>query len=151
MKSRFAIITLRFVTLILAAFALVLPVIDLLELPRKIRLSKDDYETAQYIGQGLAWLEFVRFGAILSISILLFYERENGRLYRPALGAFVGQLLMVIIFIFTLPVIVNTRSWTYFPDSWVQLRQQWEYLHAADAIIGIIAFLLLSYALVRGK
>jgi hypothetical protein len=151
MKSRLAIISLRFVTLILAAFSLVLPVNDLLELPRKIRLSKDDYETAQYIGQGWSWLEFVRFGSILAISILLFYERENGRLYRPALGAFVGQLLMTIIFIFTLPVTVNTRSWTYFPDNWVQLRQQWEYLHAADAIIGIIAFLLLSYALVRGK
>ena len=52
----------------------------------------------------------------------------------------------MIVWIFTYPVNQTTRNWTILPKNWMQLRQQWEYSHAADATLDLLAFIALLVA-----
>jgi hypothetical protein len=49
--------------------------------------------------------------------------------------------------VFTQPVNRATRNWTVLPpENWQQLRRQWEYSHAASAVLNLIALFALLYA-----
>lgn len=144
---------LRILTFVLAGLALIRPMMDLVALPSVIRLPKDDYAAVQYANQSLAWLELIRLASFISIIVLLFFEREHNRVFWPIRGAFIAQLLIVVLYVaFTLPISFTTFNWTFFPDSnWAWLRTQWEYAHALSAIFGAITFVLLLLDLVWAK
>jgi hypothetical protein len=36
-----------------------------------------------------------------------------------------------------------TNNWTVLPENWLQLRSQWEYSHAASAVLNLIALIAL--------
>jgi hypothetical protein len=110
------------------------------ELPNKIRLSPEQYFTAQGIYRGWALFGFVLLGAIganLAHAILI---RDEPPAFRLALLAF---LLMVaslaIFFIWTYPTNQATSNWTVAPANWASLRTQWEYSHAANAVMTFLA------------
>lgn len=144
---------LRLLTFALAGLALIQPMMDLAALPSVITLPKDDYAAVQYGKQSLEWLELIRLASFVSIVVLLFFEREHNRVFWPIRGAFIAQLLIIILYVaFTLPINLTTFHWTFFPDSnWAWLRTEWEYARALSAIIGAIAFVLLLLDLVWAK
>src|SRR5262249_40850198 len=49
-------------------------------------------------------------------------------------------LTLVVFFIWTYPANEATNNWTMIPDNWEQLRTEWEYSHAANAVITFAAF-----------
>lgn len=116
----------------------------LLEMYHKMSLSLEDYKVVQRIYRGWAMLGVFQFGAVAFTGILTFKLRQIGKGYQLPLISFlcVGATL-VIFFILTYPVNQATNNWLTFPENWVQLRQQWEYSHALNAILEIIAFILL--------
>ena len=76
-------------------------------------------------------------------------ERREPRLLNAALLAFLCILGTQIVFwVFTQPANRATRNWTVLPENWVQLRNQWEYSHAASAVLNLIALFALLYAAV---
>ena len=76
-------------------------------------------------------------------------ERREPRLLNAALLAFLCILGTQIVFwVFTQPVNRATRNWTVLPENWVQLRNHWEYSHAASAVLNLIALFALLYAAV---
>jgi hypothetical protein len=42
-----------------------------------------------------------------------------------------------------------TSNWTILPNNWTHLRAQWEYSHAAGALLNLSAFLALLFAASR--
>jgi hypothetical protein len=138
---------LRFLALLFAALALGPALAHLLELPNKIGLSRDEYLTVQQIYRGWALLGIVVFGALLSTLALAIAVRRRRREFIPALIAFlcIGGT-QAIFWSFTYPANEQTANWTVLPDSWRALRAQWEYSHAASAVLNLAAFIALVVA-----
>ena len=151
--TKFYVNLLRILTFVLAGLALIRPMMGLVALPSVISLAKDDYAVVQYANQSWAWFDLIRLASFFSIVGLLFFEREHNRVMWPIRGAFIAQLLIILLYVaFTLPINITTFNWTFFPDSnWAWLRIEWEYANALSAIIGGISFVLLLLDLVWAK
>jgi hypothetical protein len=151
--TKFYVNLLRLLAFALAGLALIRPMMDLAALPSVISLTRDDYAAVQYANHSWAWLGLIRLVSFFSIVGLLFFEREHNRVIWPIRGAFIAQLLIIVLYVtFTLPINITTFHWTFFPDTnWAWLRIEWEYANALSAIIGGISFVLLLLDLVWAK
>lgn len=130
----------RFLSLLFTALALAPAMAHLLELANKIALPRDDYLTVQHIYDGWALLGFVVFGALLATLALAVLTRRRGREFAYALTAFLSIAgTQVIFWTFTFPANRITRNWTVLPDNWMAVRAQWEYSHAASALLNLLA------------
>lgn len=130
-----------FLALLFSALALVPYGAHLFALPNKIGMTQEHYFIAQNVYRGWALLSLILFPAMLlniALAILL-------RGQRPAFAlAVVGSLLMAatlaVFFAWTYPANVATQNWTVVPAHWMELRRQWEYSHAANAVLNVLAF-----------
>jgi hypothetical protein len=135
-------VTARFLALLFAALALAPALAHLLELPNKIGLSRDEYFTVQQIYSGWALLGIVVFGALFSTLALAILVRKRRREFVPALIAFLCiAATQAVFWTFTFPANEQTANWTVLPENWAALRVQWEYSHAASAVLNLIAFI----------
>jgi hypothetical protein len=117
----------------------------LLELPNKIRLSRDDYLTVQQIYRGWNLLAIVVIGALLSTLALTVTVRHDRKAFVFALIAFLCIVATQIVFwTYTYPANQITNNWTVLPENWTVLRRQWEYSHATSALLNLLAVLSLS-------
>lgn len=138
---------LRFLALLFAALALGPALAHLLELPNKIGLPREEYLTVQQIYRGWALLGIVVFGALLSSLALAIATRGRRREFVPALVGFLCVAgTQVIFWTFTYPANQQTANWTMLPEAWQALRTQWEYSHAASAVLNLAAFIALALA-----
>jgi hypothetical protein len=134
----------RFMSLLFVALALGPSLAHLLELPNKIGLAREDYLTVQQLYRGWALLGFVVAGALLSTLVHAIMVRKRPRQFALALVAFfciVGT--QVLFWTFTFPANQETGNWTVLPENWMALRTQWEYSHAASAVLNLIALVAL--------
>ena len=136
---------LRLGTVLLTALALVPAGAHLLELPNKIGLPREAYLIAQGLYRGWATLGAVWIGALLANLVLAAALRRRGQraAWRAALGA--GLLLalsLAVVFAGTGPAHQATATWTVLPPGWEALRRQWEYAHAANAVLVFLALCL---------
>ena len=144
--------TVRFFAVILTALALVPAGAHFFELPNKIRLSQEQYFTVQGVYRGWALFGFVLLGAIganLAHAILI---RDEPRAFWFALLAFLLMVaLFAIFFIWTYPANQATFNWTVAPANWASLRIQWEYSHAANAVMTFLALCAVTASLLVTK
>src|SRR5262245_43298240 len=139
-----ALITARFFSLLFAALALAPALAHLLELPNKIGLDRDAYLTVQQLYRGWALLGIVVALALLSTLALVILVRGRPAEFVPALIALACIIgTQVVFWIFTFPVNQLTSNWTVLPEHWAALRSQWEYSHAASAVLNLIALVAL--------
>ena len=131
-------------------FALGGSLAHLYELPHKIHLSSEDYLTVQQIYRGWALLGVVILGAVLSTAahLTVLHLRRQ-----PWLLAAVGLACLItgqaVFWAFTFPANQETSNWTMLPNNWTHLRAQWEYSHAAGALLNLSAFLALLFGASR--
>lgn len=121
----------------------------LLALPNKIGLGRDDYFVAQGIYRGWNLLAVVVVGALVStLGLSLALRRQVPRSGSAwALAAFLCLAgAQALFWIFTYPANVATANWTRQPADWEALRVQWEYSHAAGALLTLAALLNLAGA-----
>ena len=146
------LITARFFSLLFAALALAPALAHLLELPNKIGLSRDDYLTVQQIYRGWSLLGFVVFGALLSTLVLAIMVRRRSREFVFTLVAFLCIAgTQVVFWALTFPVNQQTHNWTVLPENWMALRTQWEYSHAASAVLNLVAMIALILSALAGE
>jgi hypothetical protein len=135
----------QFFALIVIALAFVPAGAHLFELPNKIGLPQEQYFVVQNIYRGWALFGFVLFGALgasLALAILL---RGRGAAFWLALGSFVLiAATLAIFFIWTYPANQATSNWTVAPANWAELRTQWEYAHAVNAVLTFVALCLVT-------
>ncbi len=115
-----------------------------MELPNKIRLSYDEYLTVQRIYSGWALLGFVIAGALVSTLALTIIVRKRRKVFALTLVALICIVgTQVVFWTFTFPANQETSNWTVMPSNWESLRTQWEYSHAASAILNLTALITL--------
>jgi hypothetical protein len=143
----------RFFSLLFVALVLAPALAHLLELPNKIGLSREEYLVVQKIYSGWALLGIVVIGALLSTLVLTIMVRHQPGVFGLTLAAFLCLLAAHVLFwIFTFPANKETLYWTVLPENWMALRAQWEYSHAAGAVLNLIGFIMLVLSmLVRDK
>ena len=140
----------RFIALLFVGLALAPALAHLLELPNKIGLARADYFVVQQVYRGWALLGVVVFGALLSTLMLAVMVRKRRREFALTLLAFLCILGTQIVFwAFTFPANRETANWTVQPEHWAALRAQWEYSHAASAVLNLVAFAALALSVIR--
>ena len=142
----------QFSAIVSTAVALVPSGAHFFELPNKIGLSQEEYFTVQTIYYGWAWFGIVLAGAVAATLSLTVMLRDQRRPFWLALVAFIiiaGTL--VIFFTWTYPANQATSNWTVVPANWRELRAQWEYSHAVNAILTFVALCTVTQAVVLAK
>jgi len=130
----------RFVGLLLTALTLAPGLAHLLEMPHKLLLSRTEYLTVQQIYRGWALLGIVVIGALVSLLILTLMTRGLRTVFPLTLTALLCiAATQAVFWTFTFPANQETRNWTVPPEHWMALRAQWEYSHAASAVLSLIA------------
>lgn len=158
---------LQVLSVLLAAVTLTASLAHALELPGKLRLSKDSYFAVQTIYYpGFTWAGGAEVGALVALLLLTVLTR--GTAFWLILAALICLACAhAIYWVFTHPV--NNfwlrdfelkgfaRGFFSFagqhgeaPD-WRVLRDRWEYSHVARAALTLIAFTLLITAVVVAK
>jgi hypothetical protein len=138
-----------FLSMACVALALVPAGAHLAELPHKFGLPAHEYLVVQQLYAGWSLFGTVVVGALLSTGVLMVLVRREPRLLAMAALAFLCILATQIVFwVFTQPANRATRNWTVLPENWMQLRTQWEYSHAVNAVLNLIALFVLLYAAV---
>jgi hypothetical protein len=144
-----ALTIVRFLSILLAALALVPAMAHLIELPNKIYLSREDYLTVQRIYRGWELAGIVVVGALLSTLILTIMNRHDPQAFTLSLIALICIVATQLVFwLFTFPVNGQTENWTVLPPNWSELRARWEYSHATSAVLNLLALAALILSVV---
>jgi hypothetical protein len=124
----------------------------LIELPHKIGLPDEQYLVVQQIYRGWSLAAIVVIGALLSTAALAVVSRRQRAQLALALIAFLSLVATQVVFwLFTFPANQATQNWTQLPEGWAALRQQWEYSHAASAVLDLAALLAVIASVVSTR
>jgi cbb3-type cytochrome oxidase subunit 1 len=135
----------QFLAIVFTALALVPAGAHLFELPNKIGLAEEEYFVVQNIYRGWALFGIVLFGALAANLALALMVRRQRAPFWLALAAFLlVAATLVIFFTWTYPANQATSNWTVVPADWQELRTQWEYAHAANALCSVTLSVLLT-------
>jgi hypothetical protein len=130
----------QFLTIVLVALALVPAGAHFFELPNKIGLGQEHYFIVQGIYRGWALFAFVLFPALMASLVLAAILRgQGGAFWLAVLAVLCLVANLVIFFTWTYPANVATNNWTITPVNWDELRRQWEYSHAVNAVLMFVA------------
>jgi hypothetical protein len=130
----------QFLALTLTALALVPSGAHLFALPNKINLVAEQYFIVQNIYRGWSLFGVALIGALIANLALALLLRGRGAPFVLALFAFLCiALTLVVFFIWTYAANQATNNWMVIPDNWEQLRREWEYSHAANAVVTFAA------------
>ena len=143
---------LRFASVMLTAIAMAGGFAHLLELPRKIEMSREEYLIVQRIYRGWALLGVAVVGALLSSVLLALTVHDRpAEVYLTVAAAVCILISLIVFFAFTFPANRETANWTTLPENWQKLRRRWEYSHAVGAALYFLALSLLTLSLLVGQ
>jgi hypothetical protein len=142
----------QFCALVLTAVAQVPAGTHFFELPNKIHLAQEQYFTVQQIYRGWALFGVMLLGALtanLLLTMMLRDQRGPFWLILASVVCLAGSL--VIFFVWTYPANQATSNWTMVPTNWRALRAQWEYSHAASAVVTFMGLCALALSIVMAR
>lgn len=140
----------RFMTLMLTSLSLSLSMAHLLELPQRMQFDQQLWvrvtvfeNVYRLFGSVGAVFEIT---AILTAIVLTFLAHKRGSTFYWTLG---GVIFLVLAFVswimFVAPMNAEFARWLTnpVPSDWTRYRDQWEYAHAANALLKITGLSLL--------
>src|SRR6266481_7707190 len=140
----------QFLAIMLTALALVPSGAHLAALPNKMAMAQAAYFVAQQIYAGWALFGIVLFGALAANLAHTIVLCRLGRSFGYALASFLLIAAnLAIFFVWTFPTNQATNNWTVVPNNWNKLRIQWEYSHAANAMVTFAALVCVVIAVLR--
>jgi hypothetical protein len=150
MEEITVIYTLRLTSLLLVALALVPAGAHLFAIVNKFHLDRAEYLISQRAYDGWSLFSIVIVAALVSTLTLAIQLNRSGEPYWLVATAFLCiAATQVIFWLFTFPANKATQNWTVLPEGWETLRYQWEYSHAASAILNFVALFILLLSVVR--
>ncbi|TDH59954.1 DUF1772 domain-containing protein [Dankookia rubra] len=136
---------LAFLAVLLTALAMVPAGAHLLALPNKLAMGRDAYLAAQGAYAGWAMAGAFPIGAILACLGLALRPPRPASPWPALLAALLLAAGLAVFFRWTLPANRATANWTRLPEDWPggwdALRAQWEWSHAANAVLTFLALL----------
>ena len=122
------------------------------ELTNKIAMSQPEYMTVQKIYAGWSFFGIAVMAALLITLIHTFMVRSDRPAFFLSLAAFLCLAATQGIFwMFTYPMNVASNNWTVVPADFEAARRQWEYSHAASAVLTFIALVAITTSVVICK
>jgi hypothetical protein len=141
----------RFLAIVLTGLAVIAPAAHLFELPGKIDMSASDYFVVQRIYLGWWMVGLLLPAAFIANLGLAIAVRHDSSAFWPAIAAMALIAVNLVIFvIWTQPANAATENWAVRPENWEALRRQWEYSHAVNAGVTLLAFCAATLAALRG-
>ena len=141
----------RFIALLFTAITLSAVMAHLLELRVKLDLPKEQYQVVQGLYSGWQWLGIFELGAIVATVIWAVMARKAPA-FAFVVTALIGFVLSLVVFFgYTFPTNQATANWTSLPANWADLRKTWEYSHALRAVLSLLGFSFLVFALLKDK
>lgn len=142
----------RLAALVFVALCLVPAGAHLASLPNKISTPPEAYMIMQQAYNGWALFGIVIFGALLTTALHTIMVRRHRGPFWLSLGSFLLIVATQVVFwVFTYPANAATNNWTVTPDNFENWRQQWEYSHAVNACLTLIAFILLAMSVLESR
>jgi hypothetical protein len=139
----------QFFAVVLTALALAPAVAHLASLPNKINLAAEQYFIVQNSYRGWFLFALAQIPSAIMAFVLAFMLRGDPWPFRLALlGAVCMAATLAIYFTWVNPANLATDQWTTIPQDWAALRRQWEYGHAASAMLNILALCAIVAAMV---
>jgi hypothetical protein len=138
----------QFLAFLLTALAFVPAGALLFELANKIDLPRDTYLTVQGVFAGWAWFGIIDLAALVMNVVLAIKLCRQRRAFSFAVTA---ALCFAIFFTWTFPANQTSANWTTLPDNWSELRQEWEYSHAVNAVVMFLALLSVTLSVITAK
>ena len=139
----------HFAAIVFAVVALLPAGAHVFELPHKMRLNADQYLLVQSLYAGWALFGLAFLAALVAEGALAVLTIGTPPFWF-AIAAVVATLAaLAVFFAWTFPANQQTDNWTRLPANWQQLRTQWEYSHAAGALLDLTAFCALVVAALR--
>jgi hypothetical protein len=137
---------------VFTALALVPYGAHLAALPNKIVMSEAQYFIAQSVYSGWWLFGLVLFPAMLIDLLFAFLMRGERLAFALAIAACIFMAAtLAVFFAWTQPANAITQNWTVAPANWAELRRQWEYSHAVNAVLNFLAFCLVAAASVAPR
>ena len=119
----------------------------LFELTGKLALSPAAYMATQSVYDGCALFGIAVLAALLLTALHAILRRSERRVFILSLLAFVCLLgTQGVFWVFTFPMNVASRNWTVMPEPFEAARRQWEYSHAASAMLTFVALIAIAAA-----
>lgn len=132
----------QFLAVVLTALALLPGGAHLMALPAKIAMPQDPYFVVQQIYRGWTLAGAVIFLAIFANMLAALLTRDSRKKWPLfALAGILIAVTLAVFFAWTYPANQATGNWTSAPENWEQLRTEWEYSHAVNAVITFLALL----------
>ena len=142
----------QFLAIVLTALALVPGGAHLFALLNKMTLAAEPYFVVQGIYRGWNLFAFVLIPAVIVNFLLALMVRSQP--FAAAMAFLAGACMvatLVIFFIWVEPANRATDYWTTIPADWEMLRRQWEYGHAVNAVVTIVAFCSVTLAALASR
>lgn len=137
----------RVLTIVSIALYLVPTGAHLFELAGKMTMSPPDYMVVQTIYSGWALFGIVILAAMLLTLLHAVLRRGERTVLLLSLASFLCLVATQVIFwVFTYPMNVASSNWTVTPDHFDTARPQWEYSHAASAVLTFLALVAIASA-----
>jgi hypothetical protein len=144
--------TLSLLAIVAVGLCLVPAGAHLFELPNKMALPQPQYMTVQRIYAGWALFGIVILAAIVLTATHAILTRRKPRAFALSLAALVLLVASQAVFwLFTYPMNVASSNWTVTPEHFEAARRQWEYSHAANAVITFVAFVAITLAALAAR
>jgi hypothetical protein len=142
----------QFLAVMPTALALIPAGAHLFELPNKIDLPRDAYLVVHGVYAGWAWFGIVDLAAlVMNVALAVRLRRQRPAVYFAAGAALCFVVFLAIFFTWTFPANQATANWTTLPDNWNGLRQEWEYSHAVNTAVMLIALCSVTLAVITAK
>jgi len=142
----------QFLAVVLTALALVPSGAHLFELPNKINLPRDTYLIVQGIYAGWALFGIIDLAALgMNVVLAIRLRRQRWAFSFVVTAALCFVVFFAIFFTWTFPANQVTANWTTMPDNWSELRQEWEYSHAVNAVVMLIALCSVALSVITAK
>jgi hypothetical protein len=146
------VIALRFLAILLTGLAVVAPAAHLFELPHKIVMAENQYFVVQGIYRGWWMIGLALPTALIAnLALAIATRQDRATLMLTLFAAGLLALNLAIFFGWTNPANTATSNWTMRPENWRVLRAQWEYSHAINAGVTLLAFCCATAAGVCGS
>lgn len=143
---------LQFASLVVVALALIPAGAHLFELPNKIGLPPEQYMIVQNVYRGWALFGIVLLPApLLALAHMIAVRTHPGARLLSLIAALCLVAGLAVFFMFTYPMNVASSNWTVAPDNFEVARRQWEYSHAANAVLTLAAFAALTLSVLASR
>ena len=137
-----------FLAVLFCSFALMPSGAHALELASKMHMSERDYMTVQNVYRGWALAGSVVIVALVFTAWFAMMTHSRTAFWLAS-GAFLCLIgTQAVFWLFTYPINTRTENWSKPPDDFEHARRQWEFSHAASAVLNLAALTLIILAVI---